>query len=233
MTSQVFNQDCISYMRSLPDKYFHLSIADPPYGAGGVANDGERFGGRFKQYNTGSTDMNTWDAAPPEEFFAELTRVSQHQIIWGANFFNSMPGCKCFLVWVKTNIPDGFQMAQAEYAWTTLTCNSRVYHGSSARSRDGQHHFHPTEKPAALYKWAFEVWLSTLPQPLEAPLRVFDPMMGSQSSRIAARVLELDYYGCEIDAEYYRRGCQRYDEETEGLIARPHGLAPVRQLTLF
>ena len=29
----VFNCDCIEYMRSLPDKFFNLAIADPPYGA--------------------------------------------------------------------------------------------------------------------------------------------------------------------------------------------------------
>ena len=30
--SEVFNCDCMEYMRSLPDKYFQLAIADPPYG---------------------------------------------------------------------------------------------------------------------------------------------------------------------------------------------------------
>lgn len=40
--SKVFNCDCIDYMRSLPDKYFDLIIADPPYGGG---ND-EQLGGK-------------------------------------------------------------------------------------------------------------------------------------------------------------------------------------------
>lgn len=233
--SEVRNQDCLEYMRSLPDKFFHMAVADPPYGFGNVVADGARFGGRFKRYNKGTTDMNQWDTAPSSDFFTELLRVSEHQVVWGANFFPTMPACKCFLVWVKTNIPDGFSMAQAEYAWTSLPVNARVWHGSSARPKDHTDHFHPTEKPTALYRWVLEQWLSALPDSRrrDYPLRVFDPMMGSQSSRIAARALGLDYYGCELDAEYFRRGCLRYEQETAGLIAQPDGTPIGRQLALF
>lgn len=237
MTSDVFNQDCIEYMRTLPDGFFHLAVADPPYGFGGgyVPHDPRgRFGGRFDKYRDTSVSTPTeWDTAPDADFFRELARVSQHQIIWGANFFPQMPPCKCFITWVKTNIPDGFSMAQAEYAWTSLSCNARVWHGSSARSKDGDH-FHPTEKPVALYRWLFDVWLQVTQQRADAgqPLRVFDPMMGSQSSRIAAHSLGLDYYGCELDAEYFRRGCLRYERETAGLITQSDGQT-IQQLSLF
>lgn len=30
--SEVFNIDCMEYMRSVPDKHFALAIVDPPYG---------------------------------------------------------------------------------------------------------------------------------------------------------------------------------------------------------
>ena len=32
--SEVYNVDCLEYMRSLPDKYFDLCIADPPFAIG-------------------------------------------------------------------------------------------------------------------------------------------------------------------------------------------------------
>ena len=32
--SEVFNVDCLEYMKSLPDNAFDLCIADPPYGDG-------------------------------------------------------------------------------------------------------------------------------------------------------------------------------------------------------
>ena len=33
--SEVFNVDCLDYMRGLPDNTFELAIADPPYGDAG------------------------------------------------------------------------------------------------------------------------------------------------------------------------------------------------------
>lgn len=30
--SDVFNMDCVEYMRTLPDNYFDIAICDPPYG---------------------------------------------------------------------------------------------------------------------------------------------------------------------------------------------------------
>lgn len=30
--SEVYNTDCMEYMKSIPDKFFDLAIVDPPYG---------------------------------------------------------------------------------------------------------------------------------------------------------------------------------------------------------
>lgn len=48
--SEVFNVDCIDFMRGLPDNAFDLAIADPPYG-GGNADEGDwtRFNGSGRQ----------------------------------------------------------------------------------------------------------------------------------------------------------------------------------------
>ena len=99
MTSEVHNIDCLEYMRTLPDNYFQLAIADPPYGVA----DGkvERTGGSWSaKYGK---KIKTWDIAPKEEFFVELQRISDNQIIWGANFF-SMPPTRGFIVWRKMTI---------------------------------------------------------------------------------------------------------------------------------
>ena len=40
---------------------------------------------------------------------------------------------------------------------------------------------------------------------------IFDSHMGSQSSRIAAYELGFDYYGCELDPDYFRDGCARFE----------------------
>jgi|AGTN01.1.fsa_nt_gi hypothetical protein len=60
-----------------------------------------------------------WDVAPPPEYFKELARVSQNQIIWGGNYF-ALPPTRCFLVWKKLTISENFSMAMCEYAWTSF-----------------------------------------------------------------------------------------------------------------
>ena len=57
-------------------------------------------------------------------------------------------------------------------------------------------------------------------------------MMGSQSSRIAAYRLGMDYVGCEIDEEYFLKGCERFDRECKGITTLPDG-RKVEQLELF
>ena len=53
--SEVFNMDCIEYMRSLPSKYFDLAVCDPPFGKGNddTLDNGGRFhkGGCFERYH--------------------------------------------------------------------------------------------------------------------------------------------------------------------------------------
>ena len=55
--------------------------------------------------------------------------------------------------------------------------------------------------------------------------------MGSQSSRIAAYKLGYDYVGCEIDQDYYRKGCERFDKECQGITHTPNGTT-IQQLQL-
>ena len=36
-----YNCDCLDYMKSIPDNYFDLCVADPPYGDGLAETNGE------------------------------------------------------------------------------------------------------------------------------------------------------------------------------------------------
>ena len=54
-------------------------------------------------------------------------------------------------------------------------------------------------------------------------------MMGSQSSRIAAYKLGYDFYGCEIDGEYFRKGCERFDRECKGIETLSKGKKIIQQ----
>lgn len=56
-------------------------------------------------------------------------------------------------------------------------------------------------------------------------------MMGSQSSRIAAHKMGFDYWGCELDQEYFEKGCERFNKKCHGIV-QIDGVK-VKQGTLF
>ena len=84
--NRLYNFDCMAAMKQIPDKYFQLAIIDPPYGIGESGKDNQRRGNlakakKYKPYY--GNDKN----APSKEYFSELFRVSDNQVIFGANHF--------------------------------------------------------------------------------------------------------------------------------------------------
>lgn len=211
MPDGFYNMDCLSGMKEFPDNYFDLAIVDPPYGSAS-GDEWQRFGGRggrFEKYRQNGRTVGevrkkivAWDTAPPKEYFEELFRVSREQIIWGGNYFD-LPPTRCFIVWEKTNIPEGFSMAQAEYAWCSFWDNAKVYKGKSCGIKG---RFHPTQKPVELYEWT----LQHFAQPGQ---RILDTHVGSGSSLIACHRFGCPFVGFEIDPEYYAKAKERLDAE--------------------
>lgn len=147
-----------------------------------------------------------WDIAPGKEYFEQLFRVSRNQIIWGGNYFR-LPPTRCFLIWRKTNVPEKFTMAMAEYAWTSFNENAKVF-DFSAVGQSGR--FHPTQKPPELYRWIFQHYA----KPGD---KILDTHLGSGSSRIAAYDAGLDFVGYEIDKEYFDKQEKRFAEHSAQL----------------
>lgn len=213
--STAINGDCMDVMRQYPDKYFDLAVVDPPYGSGGGTYvNGTRFGGRFDRYTqitrTGgkwaakyAKKIVSWDYAPGEDYFNELFRVSKEQIIWGGNYFQ-LPPNRCFLVWLKTNIPENFTMAMAEYAWCSFNDNAKVIKMSSAGIAG---RFHPTQKPEELYRWIYAHYT-------KPGYKILDTHLGSGSSRRAAYDFDLDFLGVEIDKEYFDKQEAAWEQYT-------------------
>ena len=141
-----------------------------------------------------------WDVAPPQEYFKELFRISRNQIIWGGNYFE-LPPTRCFLIWRKTNVPENFSMAMAEYAWTSFNANAKVF-DFSAVGQPGR--FHPTQKPVELYKWV----IANFAEPGD---KILDTHVGSASSLIACHDMGHKYVGFEIDKDYYKKARKRLD----------------------
>ena len=192
------NVDCVTFMRTLPDKYFDLCIADPPYGID-IANN--PFRGKFEK-----TD---WDSkVPTHEFFNEIFRVSKNQIIWGGNYFG-LPANKHFIIWDKMQ-PFDFSSAMCEYAWSSLNKPAKIFR---KRVVEDKGKIHPTQKPVELYSWIIRNYANHGD-------KIFDPMVGSGSSMIAAYFLGFEFTGCEISKEYYDKAKERFDKVCNNTFAQ-------------
>ena len=127
-------------------------------------------------------------------------------IIWGANYF-TLPPTRCIIVWDKIQPWKNF--SQAEIAWSTFNRPAKIFRKSNrGGSVDGMRRnkkIHPTQKPVELYVYLLNEFA-------KAGDKIFDPMMGSASSRIAAYMCGYDYYGCEINEVYFLEAEKRFRE---------------------
>ncbi|KAA6438829.1 site-specific DNA-methyltransferase [Dyadobacter flavalbus] len=218
--SIVTNEDNMEMMARYSDNFFDLAIVDPPYGIGEHGGK-KREGGQSKQKGLKSKNYENkgWDNETPEKrYFDELFRVSKNQIIWGGNYFiDNLSPTPCFLVWDKKGT-DGSDFADCELAWTSFKTSVRKFKYDwigfgYINNPQGERKIHPTQKPVQLYKWV----LQNYAQPGD---KILDTHLGSQSSRIAAHDMGFDFYGCELDKDYFEQGCARYQQH-------------IRQLNLF
>ncbi|MFY0481653.1 DNA methyltransferase [Flavobacterium sp. PLA-1-15] len=217
-TSIVHNIDCMEYMKTVPDKYFDLAIVDPPYGINapnmqmgthttrkgdgypaesvatklrkGRLNSG---GGKLKNRNLNTMDLD-WDFAPPSnEYFKELFRISKNQIIWGGNYFD-LPPTRCIICWDKMQPWDNF--SQWEMAWTSFNKPAKMYRISNTGGGNKEKKIHPTQKPVKLYDNVYNDFV------IEG-MKIIDTHLGSGSNRITASKLNVEFVACEINLRHY------------------------------
>ena len=201
--SEVYNMDCVAGMREYPDNYFDLAICDPPYGLD-LANMNMGIGNSKKASKAKNRKWvsKDWDKKTPNyEYFLELFRVSKNQIIWGGNYFH-LPPCKNYVIWDK-EIPNGLSFADCEMAWTSFSNAPKMFRYSAYL--DNKSKMHPTQKPVKLYEWLLKNYAKTGD-------KILDTHLGSGSSRIAAQKLGFDFYGFEIDQDYFEQSEKRFKE---------------------
>jgi site-specific DNA-methyltransferase (adenine-specific) len=202
--SIVENRDCLVAMREFPDKYFDLAVCDPPYSINRFKN-GET--SRLRKYGQ-LKSVN--DERPTKEYFDELFRVSKNQIIWGFNHLcDLLPPTSEFIFWYKHQPVDTY--SDGELAWTSFTktakCFDYAYFGSIGAD---EYRIHPTQKPVKLYEWILSKYA-------KQGDKILDTHLGSGSSRIACYNGGYDFWGYEIDKEYFEKQEQRFEQHTSQL----------------
>lgn len=205
--------DNMEYMSRFGDKFFDVACVDPEYGKDAANMTMGK--GKNKEWNKGKV----WDVKPPEtEYFKELFRVSRNQIIWGGNYFtDKLPVRSGWIFWDKERGKD-VSFADGELAWTSfdMALKKAPIRYDGFIGSDGNK-IHPTQKPKALYRWTFERYLKDGD-------KILDTNLGSQSSRIVAYQMGFDFFGCEIDPDYFNEGNARFEREVNGIYTTKQGV---------
>ena len=183
--------DCVDVMREAPDNHWNLAIVDPPYGIERFQKKGSIMSNAF--------DLAKWDKRPNSEYWAELMRVSENQIVWGGNYFG-LPPTKHFVFWHKLDAAPSF--AKGEMAWSSFDRPAAYWSSAIEKSK-----CHPCQKPIKLYAWLLD-------QYAKPGQRILDTHMGSGSIAIACHYFGAHLTACEIDEEYYNTACERIERET-------------------
>jgi site-specific DNA-methyltransferase (adenine-specific) len=196
-------------MKEFPDNYFELAIVDPPYGIGESNSNFKSRGVSSEKWKRGKPKIyqnKDWDNESPSEiYWNELFRISKNQIVWGANhFISKIPyDSSCWVVWDKDTSGD---FADCEIAWTSFKTAIRKIKltWSGFRKCESVDRFHPTQKPIKLYKWILKNYA-------KEGDKILDTHLGSGSSRIAAWDMGFDFWGYELDSEYFEAQEKRFN----------------------
>jgi site-specific DNA-methyltransferase (adenine-specific) len=188
------NEDNMLMMARYPDDYFELSIVDPPYGIG----EGKKtVRTRKKHVNRIVHEDKDWDIKiPNKEYFEELKRVSQNQIIWGGNYM--VEYLKPSMGWIFWEKKIGGDFSDGELAYTSFRRALKMF----TKWSGGANKIHPTQKPVKLYEWILMNYA-------KEGDKILDTHRGSASLDIACHNLGFDLVTCELDTDYFNDGNKR------------------------
>jgi site-specific DNA-methyltransferase (adenine-specific) len=218
-------------MSTLPDKFINIAICDIPYGIGAdkMAYTREvsqptkqKNGSKLNPYkNKKVYTQNDWDiAVPPQQYFDELRRVSNEQIIFGVEYVDWQGLGPGRIKWDKC-VPEklsfkGYEMAycsmidyemEIKLLWSGMRQAKSLAEPTiqQGNKKLNEKRFHPTGKPVLLYRKL----LQTFAKP---GMKILDTHSGALSIGIACEDFGCDLYHSEINTEYFNIGQKRiYD----------------------
>ena len=201
--------DCLEILPTLGK--VDAVVTDPPFGVGNFVQTTGRLKGRG--VNIGKPV--TWNDSPPEpEFFELIKKISNHRIIWGANFFNCFEDRGGAIVWDKVQPMPNF--SKADIASCTHYQKTEIVRipWTNFDVRRLAETDHPCERPVALYVWCIKY--------LPAPQLIMDPFMGSGSVAVACIKLDRKFIGIEREPKYFDIACRRIEKAvSEPRLALP------------
>lgn len=218
----LYNDDCLNIMKQIPDNSIDLILTDPPYNIAQYSTGNIALPNREALNN----DIAEWDTIPiePKEFLPDFKRMikpdgnifvfTSYNLIgkWHSAFDPEFDTFQ-FFIWHKTNPAPKIYKNGFLNSCEMIICMWNKGHKWNFSKQNEMHNFfespicmyperlrepkHPAQKPVKL----LEHIISIASNPNDI---VFDPFMGVGSTGAAARKLNREFIGCEINPTFFK-----------------------------
>ena len=217
---QIFNIDCMEYMKTLSNNSIDFILTDNPYNkvqrtTNGLSN--------MKSLDTlGDADELKFDI---DNFLDEVYRISKNSICifcgreqfsYIFNYFAKQKGTTRPIVYEKTNpVPSNGQyvyLSGVEFAVWFKKRGAKTFNAYCKNTvfrypiYGGKKRIHPTQKHPDLFK---ELILDNTNE----GDTVFDPCAGGMTTALAAAASNRNSICCELNTEFYEKGIEMLKKE--------------------
>lgn len=225
--NEIYNMDCAKGIEQLieTNQKVDLIVTDPPYLLKNLEhNSNSNLGRSIRKYKQELIDNGLtkgisnslfklfWDVVKKPNFYFFCNRAQIQQYL---DFFVNQNKCAWeMLIWNKTNVPPFYNnkyLNDKEYILhfhKGVICHPKNYQNaktvyiSPTNKEDKTLYGHPTIKPLGIVKTLVEN------SSYEGDT-VLDPFMGSGTTAVAAKQLNRNYIGFEINKEFYEASQKR------------------------
>lgn len=225
------NQDCYDFLATISNNTIDLILTDPPYEISKPTNFQN---GELKHDDTDrfriSMDFGQWDKEQQDlkklckEYYRVLKphgTVIIFYDIWKISYLKEALEEEKFkqirfVEWIKTNpVPINssinYLTNAREIALTGVKQSKPVFHSKYDNGiyqypiYQGKDRIHPTQKPLNLF-------IELLQKHSNVGDVVLDTFVGSGTTPVACLKTNRQFYGCELDANYYNQALKRIND---------------------
>lgn len=215
-TVKLWRGDCIEVMKTWPDDVFDTIISVPPYGSDATH---ARHLSAVKVRDHGRQSLAFDGISEPEciALVEQWCAIAQRWVVFTCEwrFMHALPHLVRFGIWRKPDGAPQFTGDRPGMGWEAIAICHRAgrkrwhrggHHAFSTHSKGPHQHGHPTGKPVAL----FEDFMRDF---TELGKVTADPFMGSGTTGVAAVRHGRQFWGVEIDPDYFEIARRRIEEE--------------------
>ena len=185
------NVDCLEYIKTIPDKSVDLILTDPPYNIAQYSTGNIPLPGRSAVNN----DLGEWDLKEinPFDFVDDFKRILKPD----GNIF-IFTSYNLIGKWHEVFDPefDTFQY----FIWHKTNPMPKIFRNGCLKEPK-----HPSQKPLKPLRHLVNIASN------EGDV-IFDPFMGVGSTGVAAKELNRNFIGCEIDPVFFEAARKRIEE---------------------